>query len=65
MALTPGQPFSNLQPYLAVTFVTPGAGTGIFPGNRAVGNMIGFLYGFAGNYAPSSLSDLTRRGSSR
>ncbi len=54
MALTPGQPFSNLQPYLAVTFVTPGGGTGIFPGNRAVGNMIGFLYGFAGNYAPGS-----------
>ena len=55
MALTPGQPFSNLQPYLAVTFVTPVGGTGIFPsGNSGVGNMLGFLYGFAGNYAPAS-----------
>lgn len=47
-------PFTNLQPSLVVTeVVNP---TGIFPsrdsGGNATGDMLGFVYDFAGNFAP-------------
>lgn len=49
------QPFNNLQPSLAVTeVINP---TGIYPsqgGGSAMGDMLGFVYGFAGTYAPGS-----------
>lgn len=49
-----GQPFGNLQPSLAVTEVLPLSG--IFPrrdsGDSAVGDTLGFVYDFAGNFAP-------------
>ena len=49
-----GQPFGNLQPSLAVTEVTPS--TGLFPsegGGGVEGDTLGFIYDFAGNFAPS------------
>jgi microcystin-dependent protein len=50
-----GQPFYKLQPSLAVTEVTLTAG--IFPsgggGGSASGDMLGFIYDFAGNFAPA------------
>ena len=49
-----GQPFGNLQPSLAVTEVTPSAG--LYPSRDtggAVGDTLGFIYDFAGNFAPS------------
>lgn len=49
-----GLPFANFQPSLAVTEVVPL--TGIFPdfgGNgSAIGDTLGFVYDFAGNFAP-------------
>jgi microcystin-dependent protein len=56
----PGTPFTNLQPSLALTLVTPTAG--VFPsgggGGSATGDTLGFVYEFAGNFAPGG-SDLT------
>jgi microcystin-dependent protein len=53
---TPGQPFTNIQPSIALTEVmTTGAG-GVFPSftsGGALGDTDGFVYDFAGNYAPS------------
>ena len=52
--MSAGQPFGNLQPSLAVTEVT--SPTGIFPsgggGGSATGDTLGFIYDFAGNFAP-------------
>jgi microcystin-dependent protein len=52
--MSAGQPFGNLQPSLAVTEVT--SLSGIFPsgcgGGSASGDMLGFVYAFAGNYLP-------------
>jgi microcystin-dependent protein len=48
-----GQPFNNMQPSLAVTEVIPMFG--IFPprdGGSATGDTLGFVYDFAGNFAP-------------
>src|SRR5512142_175993 len=49
-----GQPFSNYQPTLTVTQAI--ATNGIFParsgGGQAFGDTIGFVYSFAGDYAP-------------
>ena len=49
-------PFTNIQPSLALTeLMTTGAG-GVFPNftsGGAVGDTDGFIYNFAGNYAPS------------
>ncbi|MGA8382731.1 MAG: tail fiber protein, partial [Stellaceae bacterium] len=49
-----GQPFDNLQPSLAVTEAIPLFG--IFPSNggsgSALGDTLGFVYDFAGNFAP-------------
>jgi microcystin-dependent protein len=49
-----GLPFTNMQPSLAVTEVT--MATGIYPtqggSGSAVGDMLGFVYDFAGNFAP-------------
>lgn len=48
-----GQPFDNMQPSLAVTEVIPMQG--IFPSRdsgSAMGDTLGFVYQFAGNYAP-------------
>ena len=49
------QPFDNLQPSLALTVVT--LTSGIFPsgggGGSASGDTLGFIYDFAGNFAPS------------
>jgi microcystin-dependent protein len=48
-----GAPFSNTQPSLAVSQVT--TDTGIFPspsGGSGSGDMLGFVYDFAGNFAP-------------
>src|ERR1700689_2651261 len=53
---TPGQPFTNIQPSLALTEVTPTGAGGVFPSftsGGALGNTDGFIYNFAGNYAPS------------
>jgi microcystin-dependent protein len=53
---TPGQPFTNIQPSLALTEVTPTGAGGDFPSftsGGALGNTDGFIYNFAGNYAPS------------
>jgi microcystin-dependent protein len=50
---SPGQPFTNIQPSLALTEVTPF--TGVFPSagsGPASRDMLGFIYDFAGNYAP-------------
>ncbi len=55
MTNTSAQPFSNLQPYLAITEVT--LSTGIFPSNgsgSANGDTLGFVYDFAGNFAPGT-----------
>ena len=52
----PGQPFTNIQPSLALTEVIPTGAGGVFPsftGGGALGNTDGFVYDFAGNYAPS------------
>ena len=52
----PGQPFTNIQPSLALTEVTPTGAGGVFPSftsGGALGNTDGFIYNFAGNYAPS------------
>ena len=49
------QPFANMQPSLAVTEVIPMAG--IFPsqgGGSAMGDTLGFVYDFAGNFAPGT-----------
>ncbi len=55
-AASPGQPFTNIQPSLALTeLMTTGAG-GVFPSftsGGALGDTDGFIYNFAGNYAPS------------
>ena len=55
-AASPGQPFTNIQPSLALTeLMTTGSG-GVFPNftsGGAVGDTDGFIYNFAGNYAPS------------
>ena len=57
-----GQPFSNMQPSLAVTEVTPFSG--IFPsrggGGSPSGDTLGFIYDFAGNFAPGT--SLTAQG---
>jgi len=49
------QPFDNFQPSLALTIVTPTSG--IFPsgggGGSATGDTLGFVYYFAGNFAPA------------
>ena len=49
-----GQPFDNLQPSLAVTEAIPLFG--IFPSNggsgSALGDTLGFVYDFAGDFAP-------------
>ena len=49
-----GQPFDNLQPSLAVSEVLPLFG--IFPSNggsgSTLGDTLGFVYDFAGNFAP-------------
>ena len=48
-----GQPFNNLQPSLVITEVT--SPSGIFPsqGNGgALGDTLGFIYDFAGNFPP-------------
>ena len=53
---SPGQPFTNIQPSLALTEVTPTGAGGVFPSftsGGALGNTDGFIYNFAGNYAPS------------
>ncbi len=50
-----GQPFDNLQPSLGVTEVV--TLSGIFPSSggsgSASGDMLGFVYDFAGNFAPA------------
>ena len=46
-------PFNNMQPSLVVTEVLPLAG--IYPsrdGGTASGDTLGFVYNFAGNFAP-------------
>ncbi len=51
-----GQPFTNIQPSLALTEVTPTGAGGVFPSftsGGALGNTDGFIYDFAGNYVPS------------
>jgi microcystin-dependent protein len=49
-----GQPFNNLQPSLAVNMVM--SLSGVFPsgggGGSATGDMLGFIYDFAGNFDP-------------
>jgi microcystin-dependent protein len=53
---TPGQPFTNIQPSLALTEVTPTGAGGVFPSftsGGALGNTDGFIYNFTSNYAPS------------
>jgi microcystin-dependent protein len=53
---TPGQPFTNIQPSLALTEVTPTGAGGNFPSftsGGALGNTDGFIYNFSGNYVPS------------
>jgi microcystin-dependent protein len=55
-AQTPGQPFTNIQPSLALTEVTPTGAGGNFPSftsGGALGDTDGFIYNFAGDYAPS------------
>ena len=55
-AASPGQPFTNIQPSLALTEVTPTGAGGMFPSfisGGALGDTDGFIYDFAGNYAPS------------
>jgi microcystin-dependent protein len=56
MSTTTGKPFSNLQPSLAVTVFTPFSG--IYPSSggsgSAIGDTLGFVYAFAGNYAPGN-----------
>jgi microcystin-dependent protein len=47
-----GTPFSNLQPALAVTQVI--LSTGLYPGSATEGDTIGFIYNFAGDYAPGN-----------
>jgi microcystin-dependent protein len=50
---SPGQPFTNIQPSLALTELTPF--TGIFPSagsGPAASDTLAFIYDFAGNYAP-------------
>jgi microcystin-dependent protein len=51
-----GQPFGNLQPSLAVTEVLPLSG--LFPSRggsgMAFGDTLGFVYDFAGNFAPGT-----------
>jgi microcystin-dependent protein len=47
-----GTPFSNLQPALAVTQVM--LSTGLYPSSATEGDTIGFIYNFAGNYAPGN-----------
>lgn len=50
-----GQPFDNMQPSLVVTQVLPLSG--LYPprdpGGDAFGGTLGFVYNFAGNFAPS------------
>jgi microcystin-dependent protein len=49
-------PFTNIQPSLALTEVTPTGAGGVFPSftsGGALGNTDGFIYNFAGNFAPS------------
>ena len=53
---SPGQPFTNVQPSLALTEVTPTGAGGVFPSftsGGALGNTDGFIYDFAGNFVPS------------
>lgn len=50
-----GQPFDNLQPSLGVTEAMPLSG--IFPssgGGSALGDTLGFVYDFSGNFAPGT-----------
>jgi microcystin-dependent protein len=51
-----GLPFDNYQTSLAVTMVTPQLG--VFPsgggGGSAIGDTLGFIYDFAGNFPPGS-----------
>ncbi len=53
-----GQPFSNYQPSLSVTQAV--VATGIYPtsggSGAASGGMLGFIYPFAGNFAPPGSS---------
>src|ERR1700733_7120791 len=52
-AQTPGQPFTNIQPSLALTEVTPTGAGGNFPSftsGGALGDTDGFIYNFAGDY---------------
>lgn len=53
MPSTPVQPFSNLQPSLGIIEVTPQIG--VFPqdgSGGASGDMLGFIYDFAGSFSP-------------
>src|ERR1700678_3604807 len=53
---SPGQPFTNIQPSLALTQVTPTGSGGVFPSFTSGGALREagvFIYNFAGNYAPS------------
>ena len=50
-----GQPFDNMQPSLVVTEVTPFSG--VYPSRDSgtpSGDTLGFIYDFAGNFAPGS-----------
>ena len=47
-----GEPFDNRQPSMAVTKVMYRFGTSPFQYDAAVGGMAGFVYDFAGYYAP-------------
>ena len=58
----PVQPFDDSQPSLVINdLMTP---SGIFPphgpGRSAAGDTLGFVYGFAGNFAPSVTASTTR-----
>ncbi|HET6309053.1 MAG TPA: phage tail protein, partial [Rhodopila sp.] len=52
MSETTGAPFSNQQPALAVTQVI--LASGIYPSGGAAGDTIGFIYNFAGTFAPGN-----------
>ena len=49
--VSPGQPFTNIQPSLALTEITPLVGNYPTIGSGS-GDTLGFVYDFAGNYAP-------------
>ena len=55
------QPFSDSQPSLVINELMPARG--IFPSRGsgdAVGGTLGFVYGFAGPFAPSVTASTTR-----